>query len=182
MCLLGAPNCALSNIFHSSEVTQNQFFSMFLLSFCKVKGSCGSCLCHIKRMSRIMEKHRPPHGKDPNGRSFMQKGVCWPPQPRGNSEDAHKAQNCKRENCLLFFHHFSCSTHYWCQHVRKHSLTNLLSFRSQSTFVLDACSRPTCSLSSDTQYHLTPHLLWTSRYTIVLQAGQIPDTWMISSL
>lgn len=168
--------------FHSFEVTQNQFYSMFLLSLGKVKCSCRSCLCHIKRMSRIMEKHSPSYRKDPNGSSFMQEGVCWPPQPGDNNEDAHEAQNCKIFSYFLFFHNFSCSIHEWCQHVGKHSLTNLLSCWSQCTFVLDVCSRHTCSLNSDTQCHLTPHLLWTSRYTMVLQAGQIPETWMFSSL
>lgn len=147
---------------------------MFLLTPGKLQGSHWSCLVHIKRMSRIKEKHNPSHRKDPDGNSFMHKGVCWPPRPDDKSEDAPEAQNCKREDCLLFFH-FSCSIHEWCQHVRKHSLTNLLSFRSQCTFVLDACARHTCSLSSDTQCCWTPHLLWTGKYTRVLQAGQTPE-------
>lgn len=79
---------------------------MFLLSVGTVKGSCRSCLCHIKRISRIMEKHYPSHGKDPNGSSFMQKGVCWLPQPGDNNEDAHKAQNCKRNIFFLLFSSF----------------------------------------------------------------------------
>lgn len=102
--------------------------------------------------------------------------MCRPPQLAENSQGALKAQNCKMESCLSSYFIISLaplmrdpsmSGSTWC-------LSNLLPFRSQRTSGLDACAEHTCSPSSDTQCHLTPHLLCMSEFSKWV-SSQIPE-------
>lgn len=165
--------------FSSSQVTQSQFYSMLLLTLGKLKRSYGLCLCHIKKNgqengeAQSFLQIRPWRKLIHAERCVLASSTQWE-QP-GHTQGPELQD---RESSLLFFHRFSCSALEGSQYVRKHTrcLSNLLSFRSQPTYVLDACAEHAASLSSDTQRHLTLRLLCMSEYAMVLQVALISDT------